>query len=92
MEELNEDAAAYLAQLAESHARPGHPIKAELRTGPAAAAILKYVEQHDIDLIGMATHGRTGLRRWMYGSVTEKVLHSAHCSMLVVRPGLHELR
>jgi nucleotide-binding universal stress UspA family protein len=34
----------------------------------------------------MATHGRTGLLRWVYGSVTEKVLHSVNTSLLVVRP------
>jgi nucleotide-binding universal stress UspA family protein len=92
LEELQANAQAYLDQLAQTHGRPGLPIKVEVRTGPAAAAILKYAELHDIDLIGMATHGRTGLRRWMYGSVMEKVLHGATCSMLVVRPGQHELR
>lgn len=92
VEELNANAEAYLTQLVTSHARAGHPIKVEVRAGPAAATILKYVEQHNIDLIGMATHGRSALRRWMYGSVTEKVLRSADCSMLVVRPSPNELR
>jgi nucleotide-binding universal stress UspA family protein len=91
MEEMHENAKTALVHLAQKHGRTDWPILAEVRTGPAADAILQYAEQHEIDLIGMATHGRTGLRRWLYGSVTEKVLHGAGCSMLVVRPGKHEL-
>lgn len=53
---------------------------------PAAQSILDYVDHHDIDLIVMATHGRKGLSRWVYGSVTEKVLRGAKRSLLVVRP------
>jgi nucleotide-binding universal stress UspA family protein len=55
-------------------------------TGMVAPAILDFVELKDIDLVVMATHGRTGLRRWVYGSVTEKVLRKARCALLIVRP------
>ena len=60
-------------------------------TAPVAQSILDFVEANDIDLVVMSTHGRTGLRRWVYGSVTEKVLRSAHCAMLIVRPPAHAL-
>jgi nucleotide-binding universal stress UspA family protein len=53
---------------------------------PAAESILDYADQREIQLIAMATHGRSGLRRWIYGSVTEKVLHRGCCSMLIVPP------
>jgi nucleotide-binding universal stress UspA family protein len=53
--------------------------------------ILDYAERHETDLIVMATHGRTGLARWIYGSVTEKVLRNWHSSMLIIRPPLHRL-
>jgi len=56
-------------------------------TGSPAEAILEYAESQEIDLIAMASHGRTGVRRWVYGSVTEKVLRKAGCGMLIVRPG-----
>ena len=52
---------------------------------PAATSILDYAETHQVDLLVMATHGRTGLLRWVYGSVTEKVLHGAKRSMLIAR-------
>jgi nucleotide-binding universal stress UspA family protein len=54
--------------------------------GPVAPAILDFIESHDVDLLAMTTHGRSGLKRWVYGSVTEKVLRVADCGLLVVRP------
>ena len=63
----------------------------EVRIGSPTDSILEYVETYGSDLIVMATHGRTGLKRWVYGSVTAKVLRSVSCSMLVVRPADAEL-
>ena len=51
-----------------------------------ARGILDFLELSPVDLLVMATHGQTGLRRWVYGSVTEKCLRNSACAMLVVRP------
>jgi nucleotide-binding universal stress UspA family protein len=91
-QEHQEDAETYLGPVAETFSRAGLAVHTLVRAGLAANVILKVVEQQAIDVVAMATHGRTGLRRWIYGSVTEKVLHNAACSMLVVRPAAHELR
>ena len=48
-----------------------------IASGPAARTILSYSEEHDIDLIVMGTHGRSGLRRYLIGSVTETVVRNA---------------
>ena len=48
--------------------------------------IAHYVQKHNIDLIVMASHGRTGLKHALLGSVTEKVIRSVHCPVLVLRP------
>lgn len=53
--------------------------------------ILDYAQRHETDLIVMATHGRTGVAKWIYGSVTEKVLRNWQSSMLVIRPPAHRL-
>jgi len=58
---------------------------AEKAIGPAADEIVDYAEKHDIDLIAMATHGRSGVKRWVFGSVAEKVLHAVHIPILLVR-------
>lgn len=84
--ELQTAATRYLQDIAQSKA-PGVPVEVVAMHGPAAQGILDYALNHDIDLIAMTTHGRTGLQRWVYGSVTEKVLrHALGCSMLVARP------
>ncbi|MCP4426821.1 MAG: universal stress protein [Chloroflexi bacterium] len=45
------------------------------KQSPAAQNTLDFAEEEGVDLIVMATHGRTELRRWMYDSVAERVLH-----------------
>lgn len=55
-------------------------------TGDPADKIVEYVEENKISLIAMSTHGRTGLARWVLGSVTDKVLHGARIPILLVRP------
>lgn len=55
-------------------------------SGKAALAIVDYVANNDVDLLAMVTHGYTGSQRWAYGSVAEKVIRGADCSLLIVRP------
>lgn len=77
----------YLECVAEKAARPGVPIDTVVLTGRPAETILDFLEREQVDLVVMATHGYSGLRRWVYGSVTEKVLRGVSCcAMMVVRP------
>lgn len=48
-------------------------------------AILDFADQEGVGLIAMSTHGRSGLSRWVYGSVAEKVLQGADCPVLLIR-------
>lgn len=57
----------------------------EVRFGEPAEEIIAYGEDIRADLIAMCTHGRTGLARWAYGSVAEKVLRHSSCPVLLVR-------
>ncbi len=50
-----------------------------------AAEVLEAATELKADLIAISSHGRTGLRRWRFGSVAEKVLRAAPCPLLVVR-------
>ena len=47
--------------------------------------IIDYAESNAVDLIAMSTHGRSGIGRWVFGSVTDKVLHAGNTPVLVVR-------
>ena len=53
--------------------------------GDPGHGIADYAEQTATDLIVMPSHGRTGLRRLLIGSVTERVMRLAHCPVLVLR-------
>lgn len=55
-----------------------------MRLGAAPEAIVDYAQEHDIDLIVMGTHGRTGLARVLLGSVAETVVRTAPCPVLTV--------
>lgn len=65
----------------------GHPaiIETVTQVGSPADAVVQYAEDHGVDLIVMSSHGRTGSRRWVYGSVAEKVMHHAPCATVIIR-------
>jgi len=64
---------------------PRIPVYHVLLEGDPAAEIVRYARHTGIDLIVLGTHGRTGLERFLMGSVAEKVLREAPCSVLVVK-------
>lgn len=60
-------------------------INGKVLTGPTAFSITEEARLGNYDLIVMGTHGRTGLARWMIGSVAERVVRTAGCPVLTVR-------
>ncbi|MFB6098965.1 MAG: universal stress protein [Salinibacter sp.] len=60
-------------------------INTHVLAGYAARDIVDFAEEHAADLIVMATHGRTGLQRFLIGSVAEKVVRSAPCPVFTVK-------
>jgi len=54
-------------------------------TGSAADQIIDYSRTNDIDLIALPSHGRSGIGRWVFGSVTDKVLHAGDTPVMVIR-------
>jgi len=65
----------------------GHRLK--IAFGNAGAEIAAYAEKIDADLIVLPSHGRTGIKRLLIGSVAERVVRLAHCPVLVLRHGEH---
>ncbi|MGQ4808125.1 hypothetical protein NKDENANG_01492 [Candidatus Entotheonellaceae bacterium PAL068K] len=55
------------------------------RYGKAAEAIIDYAAHHDISIIIMATHGRSGVGRWLLGNTAEKVLRGTQVPILLIR-------
>lgn len=60
-------------------------LEVKVVSGNPAAAILHWVEEHTTDLIVMGTHGRSGLRHVLLGSVAEHVVRRAPCPVLTIR-------
>ncbi len=65
-------------------------VRGELLTGMPADEILRYAEKNSIDLILMASHGRSGISRWAMGSVAYKVLRQSRVPVLMVRAGIED--
>lgn len=65
----------------------GITVKSAVAVGDAPTEIVRYAAHNGIDLIALATHGRSGIQRWVYGSVAEEVLHTAQTPLLLIRPG-----
>lgn len=65
---------------------PGVPVTGRVSTGYAAEEIIALAEKEGANMIVMGTHGRAGIDRILFGSVAEKVVKSAKCPVLTIRP------
>lgn len=83
LEEERELATAYLADTSARLAEAGFAVSTRLIDGIAAKAIVGVATPGDV--IVMATHGRTGMRRWFIGSIAEDVLRHSSVPVLLVR-------
>ncbi|NQT87591.1 universal stress protein, partial [bacterium] len=68
----------------------GLDVTLAMRRGSAFVEIVQYAREEGISLVVIATHGRTGLRHALFGSVAEKVVRKAPCPVLSIRPKGHE--
>jgi len=76
----------YLEGLAEPLRKMGMQVETAATLGGAGQAILQYAYQNDVDLITIATHGHSGLKRAVFGSVADYVLRESGLPTLVIRP------
>lgn len=75
----------YLTQTTEKYKTANVVMRQQLEVGDEAGEIIDTAVSQQFDLIIMSTHGRSGISRWLMGSVTEKVLHHAPCPLLILR-------
>ena len=78
-------AMAYLEGVEKSLRGKGLKTSRAVAFGAPADAIIDYAKENSVDLIAISTHGRSGIGRWVFGSVTDKVLHTGDTAVLVVR-------
>ena len=86
-ENLFMESRRYLAEVESRFASEGIKVKTQSLEGNRPAdAISDYAQNNGIDMIVIATHGYTGLKRLMLGSVALGVLHESHIPVLLIRP------
>jgi nucleotide-binding universal stress UspA family protein len=83
---------AYLEDIAALERVFGFQVRTTLRIGDPGEAILQLERELNVDLIVMATHGRSGLGRLLLGSVADRVTHSSRTPVVVLRPGEHSIK
>jgi nucleotide-binding universal stress UspA family protein len=79
----------YLEELTEGLKLEGYQAQFIVQLGEPASVIVSIAECLGVDAIIIATHGRTDVSRWLFGSVTSKVLASAACPVFVI-PSAHK--
>jgi nucleotide-binding universal stress UspA family protein len=90
--DAQQTAESYLRVIASTYSQMAPKIQTIVIHAHPAEAILDYGATHAVDLIAMSTHGRAGVKRWLFGSIAEKVLRAAGgCSMLIARPVPHSV-
>jgi nucleotide-binding universal stress UspA family protein len=85
-EQLEDSAERELPKLAECDECSGIDVEELVVHGEAASEIVRVAKERDVDLIVIASHGRTGLGRILFGSTAESVVRHASCPVLVVKP------
>ena len=88
-ESLQKQAGEELRALAETHVPPTVPVDLEVRIGRPAEEIVAAASEANCDVIVISTHGRTGLDRYLIGSVAERVMGLAPCPVYLI-PALQQ--
>jgi nucleotide-binding universal stress UspA family protein len=83
-DEIKNTAGRYLKEI--EKALTQHHIKTSsiVIAATPASAIIDYADSHDIDMIAMTTHGYSGIKRWVFGSTTEKILQASNKPVLLI--------
>jgi nucleotide-binding universal stress UspA family protein len=82
------EAEKYLKETVARLKKTGINARADIVYGKAGEALSDYANKHKVDLVIIATHGRSGVSRWVWGSVADRLVRSVSAPVLMVRaPG-----
>ena len=83
---MHEAGNKYLLKVRERLSEKGIDVTGRIVTGDPAESIVDIAKHEKVDLIAMSTHVRSGIARWVLGSVADKILHESKIPMWLVRP------
>jgi nucleotide-binding universal stress UspA family protein len=87
--EAKKQAAEYLKKMAAGLQKQGMKVKSQVipgELGRVAETILQLAEKDKVDLIAMATHGRSAVSRWVYGGIASRIVEQSVQPVLLIRP------
>jgi len=85
VQKMRQELSDYLDSAVKRFRDRGIKARGELRSGHAAEEIIKSAKAAGIRLVAMSSHGKSGLREWVFGSVSNKVLHAGKSHLLLVK-------
>jgi nucleotide-binding universal stress UspA family protein len=92
-EEAKQQASEYLKKIETKLKKMGIKVKSQVlpgELGRVAETILQAAQKEKTDLIAMTTHGRSGISRWVYGSVANRIVEQSRQPVLLIRPSTPE--
>ena len=89
--EMQQQASEYIGKIKTRLEKRRVKVKSQVITGElgkVAESIMKAAQKENVDLIAMATHGRTGVSRWVYGGITNRIVEQSLQPVLLIRPSV----
>jgi nucleotide-binding universal stress UspA family protein len=83
---MEEEAQSYMEAEVSKLKNEGANVTGITRDGMVPETILDVAEETHADVIAMSTHGRTGVQRWLMGSVADRVVHYSHIPVMLIHP------
>jgi len=90
IKESRESALEGISRFLEKGGWSSREVVCDAADGAPFVEIIRYAKEHDIDLIVMGTHGRSGLMHVLLGNVAERVVRKAPCPVMTIRPEGHQ--
>jgi nucleotide-binding universal stress UspA family protein len=85
IETLRNEAQEYFNTITPELEKDKIAFKSDIISGSPADSILRYAEENNADLIAISTHGRSGIKHFIMGSVTRQIIHSSDIPVLIIR-------
>lgn len=86
IQEMEAETQKYMADVSMRAASGGGMVSTIVREGPVAETILAVASEINADLIAMSTHGRSGMRRWLLGTIADRVVNHSPVPVMLIRP------
>lgn len=85
-ENIREEALTYVNEKVDALKKDHIKATGLTKEGSVPDTILEVAEETQADMIAMSTHGRTGVKRWLMGSVADKIVHHTHIPVMLIHP------